>query len=77
MIMMIRTKNEVRERKCKICGEVKRTTNDEEPFVCEYPCLRVDGRKLLLRNIWAATGWIVGISIVVSLVLGRLSNLLF
>ncbi len=75
--MMIRTKNEVRERKCKICGEVKRTTNDEEPFVCEMPCLRITARKLLLSNIGAAIGFIVVGSIVIGFVLGRVYNLLF
>ncbi len=38
------------ERKCTICKEIKRTTNTEEPFVCETPCLRIKGRELLLKR---------------------------
>ena len=40
----------IQYRTCAICGEDKRTTNIESPFVCETPCLRVDARNLILNT---------------------------
>ena len=35
---------------CVICRRTRKTTNEEFPFVCENPCLRVEARKLLLET---------------------------
>ena len=37
-------------RECAYCQLVKRTTNKEEPFLCEQ-CMRSFGRSFLLDNI--------------------------
>jgi len=38
-------------RECVICGEDKRTTNTEEPFI-GGECLRTKGRDLLLSDMY-------------------------
>lgn len=37
------------ERRCVHCNLDRNTTNKERPYVCE-PCLRTDGRKLILEG---------------------------
>lgn len=52
-------------KKCSICGQVRRTTNTEKPYVCEPQCLRIDARKLLLETtpqgkmFWKGFAWLM------------------
>ena len=32
--------NPIRKRRCTVCNEKKKTTNDDEPYICEGTCLR-------------------------------------
>ena len=58
-------------RKCTICGESKRTTNNEDPYIGEE-CLRTDGRDLLLSKSNPKRGmWILIIVIVIAFLLGK------
>ncbi len=38
------------EKYCKFCNEFRRTTNVENPYVCEE-CLRTTGRDLMLSDL--------------------------
>lgn len=51
-------------RECKICKVWRRTTNRENPYVCEID-LRTLGRDLILNRYW-----IGGIGIVVGVLIG-------
>ncbi len=63
-------------RKCTICNTVRRTTNTEEPFICENPCLRIDARNLLLKELTgkksSGYAWIVfGVLLFVAYLIGK------